>query len=334
MKIILALCAVAISGFMSSAVAQSKPDLPPISGSGSVAYQDAVNLWLSGDDLPALQALSELAKSGNAAAQILLARIGADTKLHKHVTAKLPRKERVSLLRKPGGLSGKSWLVAAQEQEPLAGAMQQLGQIGKNPDAVRVLLDQGELYLAVNASERLLWLGKATEVTEIYKGVSQVPELAKPVIKMANKRKGEMAYVGSAKVPGDVLVDISSASPNIAIEWFGVDYNMLKNRHGYLEFVLKHLDSVESWTPLRSFCDRRCASTRDACIVSGGMFATQGAGRFPFNSPSQRLISNMVYWSSPRMDQDIIRSYSFIPDFQKDAQQTDACFVSAVSGME
>lgn len=330
----LILIACLLSVLMPSRPAQSKPDLAPISGSESVAYQDAVNLWLSGDDLPALQALSELANSGNAAAQILLARIGADTKLHKHVTAQLPRKERVSLLRKPGGLSGKSWLVTAQEQEPLAGAMHQLGQIGENPDAVRILLDQGELYLAANASERLLWLGKAAEVIEVYKGVSQVPELAKPVIKMAKKRKGEMAYVGSAKVPGVVLVDISSAPPNVAIEWFGVDFKMLRNRDGYLEFILKHLDSVESWTPLRSFCDRRCASTRDACIVTGGMFATQDAGRFSFISPSQRLISNKDYWSSPRMDQDIIRSYSSIPVFQKDARQIDACFVSAVSGEE
>ena len=96
-----------------------------IPGQNSPAFQVVLQDWLDGKDRTALAQLAELARQDNRAAQIFLARLAEETHLHAHVTGSLPRAERIALLRQPGGLSGKSWLKAAQVDVPLAVALQQ-----------------------------------------------------------------------------------------------------------------------------------------------------------------------------------------------------------------
>ncbi|MEM7752697.1 MAG: hypothetical protein AAF230_04730, partial [Pseudomonadota bacterium] len=82
-------------------------DLP---GEDGPEFRVALQSWLNRDDLAALEALSVLAESDNRAAQVLLARIAERAEFHCDVTGSLPRKDRIALLRQPGGRSGKSWL--------------------------------------------------------------------------------------------------------------------------------------------------------------------------------------------------------------------------------
>jgi hypothetical protein len=323
----LVLIACLLSALMMSSPAQSKPDLPPISGSESVAYQDAVNLWLSGDDLSALRALSELAKSGNAAAQILLARIGLDAKFHQHVTARMARRERMDLLRQSGGLSGKSWLNAAQLKEPLAKALLQLGNIPENPTAIRVLWNQGEHNLALMGSKRLLSYHEVHAVVENFVGLEPFPPFVVMLIKNSQRIVLNGSFKKTSAFPDWFYQPFASPPPEALLEMqnlsrsYGTDPS-------YREMVQSHAELVESWTPLRQFCERKCADAVPTCIVAG-VAATDNI--FPFNSPTERLISNEVYWSSPRMEKDIACRLVVDPATAKYVSEIDACFVSAIS---
>lgn len=96
------------------------PRADTIRGSDDPRFQSALSTWLDGEDENALQALASLARQENRAAQILLAQIEGKEWLHAHVTAKIGRKLRIGLLRNPKGLSGRSWLLSAAVDTPLA----------------------------------------------------------------------------------------------------------------------------------------------------------------------------------------------------------------------
>ena len=131
-----------------------------ISGQSAPAFQQALTAWLNGEDLPALEAFSELAKNNNAAAQILLARIARRPNMYAHVTVDMDRKEKIALLRKPGGLSGKSWLTEAQKREPLAAAFLKSERQGDKAAAMSTLFEHGEPQSAI--WRVCLWLTKET----------------------------------------------------------------------------------------------------------------------------------------------------------------------------
>lgn len=126
-----------------------------IPGQDCPAFQTALQDWLDGKDMAALTQLAELARQDNRAAQIFLARVAEETHLHSHVTGTLPRAERVILLRQPGGLSGKSWLNAAQEDVPLAKALLLAKNIWKRQTSAPSLLSYGETTLALRLANTL-----------------------------------------------------------------------------------------------------------------------------------------------------------------------------------
>ncbi len=89
-------------------------------GEDDPRFQSALALWLDDDEKTALPEFAALAAGGNRAAQILLAQIDVTLSLQGPWVAQLPRKRRITLLRAPGGLSGRSWMQAAAEDTPLA----------------------------------------------------------------------------------------------------------------------------------------------------------------------------------------------------------------------
>lgn len=106
-----------------------RAEIPSISGSDVPEFTVAVESWLNGNDLEALEALPSLSRDGNPAAQIVLAGIATRGSFHSHVTSELDRAERIALLRVTGRLSGKSWLTIAENTEPLATALRQVTRI-------------------------------------------------------------------------------------------------------------------------------------------------------------------------------------------------------------
>lgn len=94
----------------------------PVTGQDDPAFEAAVADWLAGREEPAIRALGQLAQGGNPAAQILLGLLDTTPAYQGDWQAALPRAERLKVLRAPGGLSGRSWMLAAAASEPLAQA--------------------------------------------------------------------------------------------------------------------------------------------------------------------------------------------------------------------
>lgn len=122
---------------------------PVLAQSWDVQRREAIQLWLSGNDLEALQRFASLALDGDADAQLLLGLIDKSIELQGPELVAMPRAERIALLRMPGGLSGRNWVHAAAEQgNSLAIAWRDLWTTGTG-------LETAETFAALNEPQAL-----------------------------------------------------------------------------------------------------------------------------------------------------------------------------------
>lgn len=280
----------------------------PVPGTNSVVYQDAVQLWLDGDnDLEALRQLSALANDGNTAAQILLARIGSHAHLIGPVTESLPRNERVALLRQPGGLSGKSWLEAAAEISPLARAILDSAQREKRPDAIAPLFNAGEDALATRAFTALFNNGQGNQAVEVLNsGVILPTEAAFFLHRMVQSGQvNAAAYSGSALIrrgPDGVPV-------TVAMTWVPVTPRSLLEDPELQGVAIEYSVHVPAFQPLADLCKARCPNEAAECSAAGAA-ELWSADIMPFASPSQALIPDNIYWTSGRIQRDVLQRLS------------------------
>jgi hypothetical protein len=114
-----------------------------VPGQDAPAFAAALGRWLA-DDEAALPEFAALAAGGNRAAQVLLALIDARPELHGPWLAGLDRAARIALLRRPGGLSGQTWMEAAAEDTPLARLWLARLQADTDPEVVLAFAALGE----------------------------------------------------------------------------------------------------------------------------------------------------------------------------------------------
>lgn len=308
-----------------------------ISGQEQPSFIEAIQLWLDGSDLEALEALSSLAKSGNTAAQILLAQIASRGHMHVHVTSDLPRKDRVSLLRIPKGLSGKSWLTEAQNNEPLATAILQSGKIGEKAPAIAALIEYGEPTAALLAARSMLFQGESAELLEVLEGLDgKLPEEASVLLLRAlyqSENSDNGRYVGSARVGTLVLGDESLQKYELA--WTAASPRALVDDSDLRANVIRLSDNVRSWSPIKNFCEANCSNSRQSCTAVGAS-ALLAAGPFPMRSPAESLIPNNVYWSSARVEADLVRQINDVESWHNwvDFTEINACFFENVQAAQ
>lgn len=126
---------------------------PPVAEAAE-GLEPAIEAWLADDDETALPLLAERAKAGDRDARILLARIESETPpggASAFYTG-LGRRDRIGLLRAPGGLSGRSWLQTL-EDDPLAEAFL----AAKLPDATTEVAETLIANGADAAGSFLIW---------------------------------------------------------------------------------------------------------------------------------------------------------------------------------
>ena len=309
-----------------------------ISGSDDAAYVQAVNDWLQGtDDLAALQSLSDLAQGGNTAAQILLASIASRGHMHVHVTKDLPRKERVALLRMPGGLSGKSWLAAAETTEPLATALLQVAQVSEKWPAIMALLSYGETAEALLAARSRMMQGETAQMLQAFQDFeADIPDeatflLMQELVFQAMATGGQR-YVGSARI-GSMLTRSEAAAP-ARLVWETVAFGPLIFDPDYRASVVKNVDAVPSWTPIRRFCEMACGGEEAAmCTAFGAGLNAQGP--FATRGPREALLPNEAYWASPRMTGDLARQSWPLENISEKtraaATELSPCFMRAMA---
>ncbi len=306
-----------------------------LTGSEDPAFAAAVSTWLAGEnDLAALTELARLAREGNTAAQVLLAQIASRSNMHTHVTAGLPRKERIALLRQPGGLSGKSWLTEAEKTEPLAAALLQANQMGEKAPAIAALVARGEISAALLAAHSMVLQGEGARLVAALDGLEdRLPPEAVPLLHGAHLQaagSGSGRYVGSARVPPPTPSLTETRAAELA--WSGPSPRDIIENDGLRAVVMKSYPHVRSWTPVAQFCATHCPGSTPACVAAG-VSALWATGAFALRSPLQSVLPDEAYWSSPRISGDLPR---LVPDVRKwdaDAEfrAVDACYFDAMA---
>lgn len=122
-------------------------------GAAEPALQGAVTQWLAGQEAQALPALADLARAGNHAARLMLSQIDTGPAYGGAWLAAQDRPARIALMRQPGGLSGQSWLDAAEGE--LAATWRALLETGAGPEVVLAFARMGEARAATFAARTL-----------------------------------------------------------------------------------------------------------------------------------------------------------------------------------
>jgi hypothetical protein len=315
-------------------------DRPAIPGEDDAAFVEARSAWLDGDDHFALQKLGGLAADGNTAAQILLARIGEEPNMHRQVTRDLSRKDRIGLLRQEGGLSGTSWLEAAEGNSELARALvlrkvafssEDGGEGGlmapEAMEAVRLLLQYNEVALATDVAFKLFDGGFLREI------VSLLDEYGDELDRIAKI----LLYVAYTSLDPDFDLSenthlVEGVEPEDIFALRHMHPQVLKENADLRKAVVLFAEMVQPWTPLREMCEVSCPNSYNTCLIAG-VTSMGVARRYPFASPLDSLVPEEDYWRSARIRGDVARKlFEIQPDFKIGAS-FDQCFADTVTAL-
>jgi len=305
-----------------------------IPGHDSPAFQAALQDWLDGNDMAALTQLGELARQDNRAAQIFLARVAEEAYFHSHVTGSLPRAERVALLRQRGGLSGKSWLKAAQEDVPLALAILQSKNVKEKGAATPVLLKYGETTLTLRLANAILQRGQFSEARQILRQMDISLGAVKVLMYMAvNGGAMGLPMFGPKtermKHRVDPITGIGFVDQLGAV---GVTPRVFFEDERYRDLVVSEVVKVSELLPVINWCNINCADSVPQCTVAALFGGIHSYG--PFSSPSESLLPNVTYWSSPRIEADVARRLPDLTDYGPWLRGYNTCFVDKMTALQ
>lgn len=302
-----------------------------ITGSDDPRFQSALSNWLDGQDLAAIKALSALAQEDNRAAQILLAQIQNKIWLHDHVTAGLERKERIQLLREPKGLSGRSWLVSAAEDTPLAGYLLEARKPYENPEIGTALLAEGELDAALPLIARGYMAGDALGALELAlndKAFRYASGLAHEIITALPQGLASGSF--SADDPRfdplrERLADLPAGDAFERKLWGAAALRDLQPGSGPFQDIGTGMAAMPAMKPLVDIVQRHCPDD-----VASALATLQRAyPGIPLSlslfSPVESLLPTARYQTSARFEKDILRRIDHDISFASMVQEANAC---------
>lgn len=290
------------------ATAPAASDVP---GQNDTVFTTALDRWLEDDEAAALPELAALARGGNTAAQMMLALIDKSPPLQGPWLARLPRAERVALMRAEGGMSGTSWMHAAAQREPAAGFWLQLWDVQA---PASLALDFARAGEARAAREALLAV--AAREGRGFAALAEDPDYPAALRLLIWQEWGpgpEAAAERAALHPGDPQRVPADGAPDPAArtDW---------------------LRTAPEAAAVAAFCTVRCPETADSCMIA----AEEGLGSYrvllAFGSPSERLIAAEVFHASPRGQAALLRRVLLNADARgrrsqiARAEARDACF--------
>ena len=264
--------------------------LPPVPGQEAPGFRDAVEDWLLDDEARALPALSQLARAGNTAAQMLLAIIDKSPALQGPWLSAQPREARVALMRAPGGMSGTSWMRVAAAVDPRAAAWVALWEVEA---PVQVVIDFARLGEVRAAREALVTL-TARDRTG-FAAIAEDPHYPMafrlPVWRewqadpdLAGRRAAEIA----ARPPGDPQLEGVGQPPSPA------------ERAAWLA------EAPEA-AGLRALCATACPGAEPACIATAHDGFLSLGSFLSFGAPVESLVSAGEFAASPRGQSALLR---------------------------
>jgi hypothetical protein len=236
-----------------------------VPGQDAPAFQATLARWLA-DDEAVLPELPALAAAGNRAAQVLLALIDARPELHGPWLAGLDRAARIALLRRPGGLSGQSWMETAAEDTPLARLWLARLHADTPPGTVLAFARLGEDRAARDTALALA-ARQDPALAEIADDPGYPPSL-RHLLWRTRPAEAEIA----ALAPGDPQIAAHRGAPA-----------SVPDRDAWLA-------TAPLAAPLRAFCAATCPQTPTTCARA--TFALVGGlgGLARLGTPSETLI--------------------------------------------
>jgi len=243
----------------------------------------AVADWLADDEAAALPVLAELAESGDGRAQLLLGLIDKSPALQGPWLGRLPRPQRIALMRRPAGLSGRSWLAEARDQ-PVAAHWQALLRVDAGLDTAEGFARLGEAR-AARAAVLTIAAREALAVGPDWPGWLD-PELAWAVWPTA-----------AEPLRDRILQIVPEAHPQRAMMG-------LPATEGALAAWLS--DSAVA-APLRAVCDALCPASGTACLIAGYRALGSHGALLTLGSPAETLMSEADFLASPRGQRSVMR---------------------------
>ncbi len=240
-------------------------------------FQAALALWLSDDEEGAFPALAGLAQDGNQAAQILLGVIDRSPALQGPWLARLPRDERIVLLRRPGGMSGQSWLHAAQDH-PVAAAW-----------LTRLRTDAGMDILASFAA-----LGEGRAAREAFAALLAREHPAIMALDPAGVEP-ELLYLLWSRLGPEARPAVAALIPE------GHPQRRLMGEEVAAQSHLDWLATSPAAQPLAALCAQTCAAAEQgACLLAAHGAMPSHLALLTLGSPVEGLISQAEFVATPR----------------------------------
>jgi len=294
-------------------IAALLPAAAEIPGQGAAGFRTAVTLWLADDEAAALPELAQLAAGGNTSAQMMLALIDKTPALQGPWLARLPRAERIALMRAPGGMSGTSWMHAAAGAEPSAGLWLRLWNVSAPASLALDFARLGELRAA-----RATLVTLAARDVRGFAGIADDPDYPASLLSLAWRESGvdptaEAAF--AALHPGDPQREAVTGARDAAarVDW---------------------LLSAPEAGAVAAFCAAQCPGSIGACALAVEDALGSARTLLVFGSPSERLIEAGVFHASPRGQAALLRRILLNVDARGRRSQAaraaehDACFAA------
>jgi hypothetical protein len=300
---------------VSTTQASTAAELP---GAEDPALLSAVKTWLDDNDLDSLPVFASLAREGNVAARLLLARIEMTDWAPSDYVRGLSRAERLDLFRakSEGSKFRSSWLkVEKAAGNWVAAALLESKASGVNIDAIRALYEIGEIEATYHLVVKVAAEGSRQEREGLARMVSPGSELA-PYLRAFHQSR-ETATTGQTALqhmigtiqgiePASVDLGTDSQAENAMVyAQFGfragskaIDFS--ENNRFYDALAAWVLNSPEG-KPLANLCHRACpdgglsACANVALGLVGGYYEA-----IRFDSPLESIIPQPRFLASAR----------------------------------
>jgi len=277
-----------------------------LSGSDDATLQRTVRLWLDDNDEASLPALAALARAGNPAARLLLARIERYDRAPSAYLTSLSKQARLSLFRAPRNESGfyPTWLrIESVRGNPLATALERARRPYVDLQLIETLYRAGEIQASDHPVRIASIYGDqkthGTLLQSDYLITELVPYVRSYRIPAQQQADGLEAL---RTITGDSTIDITDEDTSQVARMLSLGYPF-----GEISVSSRWRSTIENWLmtstasrPVAALCQQQCGDQAGACAVAllgltGGYYEL-----IRLDSPLESVISQDVFLNSPR----------------------------------
>ncbi|WP_317057401.1 hypothetical protein [Roseovarius rhodophyticola] len=272
------------------------------------SFNEAVELWLQGNDRDSLPALAVLAQAGDRNARILLARIETFDRGPSPFRFSLSGAERRALFRQvpPNEIFGKSWLkVEAERGNKLAERFLKSRHPTPDLGLIKDLWDAGEGQATDYPTRVIALYGNAEQKQALLESGLVTDSLAPFLEYLSGEPEPRGDGLAALRlITGESKTDINPGNPQaFGMAGFlalGFGFGDASPDNAYREDVEKWVLENSATRPIADLCNEACSQEAGACAyaflaLSGGYFEV-----IRLDTPYQSLISQQQFLESPR----------------------------------